>query len=225
MNSIRTKDLTKIYDTKAGSLIILDQLNLNIEPGSIVAIEGASGSGKSTLLNILGTIDVPTSGDVYYDSQELNKISNRNKERLRAQKIGFIFQNYYLLPDFTVLENVMLPLLISRYSWLQARKESMRLLEMVGLESREAHYPSQISGGEMARTGVARALVGNKRLILADEPTGNLDQNNSDRITNLLLSLQKELSFSLILVTHDRDLAMRVPVCYRLHQGKLSLVS
>ena len=221
MNFIKIKKLTKVYDINARKLVILNQLDLNIEPRSIIAIEGTSGSGKSTLLNIIGAIDVPNSGTIHYDDQELRQMSDKAKESLRVHKIGFVFQNHYLLPDFSVLENVMLPLLVARKNWFSARQQALCLLEMVDLIQRKDHYPSQISGGEMARAGVARALVGNKRLVLADEPTGNLDQANSDHIAELLWSLQKELSFSLIIVTHDRKLAKRAPIRYHLSGGKI----
>ncbi|MCB1306755.1 MAG: ABC transporter ATP-binding protein, partial [Leptospiraceae bacterium] len=190
----------------------------------IVSVEGASGEGKSTLLNIIGTMDVATSGTIRVGEHEITRMNEREKENFRAAELGFIFQHHYLLPDFTVLENVMMPLLIQRAPVRSSRDVAARMLDMVGLSHRLEHFPGQISGGEMARAGVARALVGDKKLILADEPTGNLDKNNSDRLAELLWRLQSELSFTLLIVTHDRDLAERVPVRHRLASGSLQRI-
>ncbi|HMY46590.1 MAG TPA: ATP-binding cassette domain-containing protein, partial [Leptospiraceae bacterium] len=199
-------------------------LDMDVEEGSIASVEGASGVGKSTLLHIIGTIDSATTGDIKIHGRDVHSMSQSEKEMFRARSLGFIFQHHYLLPDFTVLENVMMPLLITRESQIKSREHAEQALSWVGLSHRLNHYPSQISGGEMARAGVARALVGGKRLILADEPTGNLDKNNSDRLADLIWQLQSELKFTLMIVTHDRDLAERVPLRYRLTAGKLARI-
>lgn len=226
MQDLKIVKLSKQFEDESSSVLVLDELDLEVPAGSIVSIEGASGSGKSTLLNIIGTMDSPSSGYVKYGKQKLNYLSAREKEKFRAQKLGFIFQHYYLLPDFTVLENVMMPLLIAKHPWSEARKKSDELLKMVGLAERKEHFPARISGGEMARTGLARALAAEGiSLVLADEPTGNLDMQNSNHLADMLWDLQKELSFTLIIVTHDQDFAARIPVRYRLNLGKLERIA
>ncbi len=222
MQELVIKKLSKSFTDEAGDFLVLDRMDLTLPHGCIVSVEGASGSGKSTLLNIIGTLDSSISGEMYYGTERLDKISEKEKEKFRLESLGFIFQHHYLLPDFTVLENTMMPLLIRRISWKEAREESQSLLERVGLSARCQHYPFQISGGEMARAGVARALVGNKSLILADEPTGNLDRDNSENLVQLLWDLQKEFGFSMIIVTHDRDLAVCIPIRYQLLSGTLT---
>ncbi len=218
---IRISSLMKEFRGEGETITVLNNLYLDVPAGSIVSVEGASGEGKSTLLNIIGTIDQATSGTVIIDGAEITSMTERDKEAFRADRLGFIFQHHYLLPDFTVLENVMMPMLIQRKPVPSSRDEAANALNMVGLAERLNHYPTQISGGEMARAGVARSLVGGKQLILADEPTGNLDQRNSDRLADLLWKLQGELKFTLLIVTHDMDLAGRVPVRYRLAGGNL----
>ncbi|MDH5655761.1 MAG: ABC transporter ATP-binding protein [Spirochaetia bacterium] len=225
MLMIEIKNLTKEYRGESDTVQVLSGLDFEVPAGEIVSVEGASGEGKSTLLNILGTIDSVTSGKILIGQENIVTMSDRDKEKFRANTLGFIFQHHYLLPDFTVLENATMPLLIQRKSILQARNEAEEMLEKVGLSHRFDHYPSQISGGEMARAGVARALVGGKTLILADEPTGNLDRKNSDKLADLLWNLQDDLKFTLLIVTHDQDLAARVPDRYRLMQGKLNKIS
>lgn len=220
-NIIEIKGLVKEYRGEGETIRVLDLLDLSIAHGDVVSVEGASGVGKSTLLNIIGTIDTHTTGTIIIQGRNVTSMSDREKESFRAASLGFIFQHHYLLPDFTVIENVMMPLLIQRGNPVLARREAKEFLGLVGLGHRLDHYPSQISGGEMARAGVARALVGGKRLILADEPTGNLDKQNSDRLADLLWKLQGDLHFTLMIVTHDRDLAERVPMRYRLIGGKL----
>jgi lipoprotein-releasing system ATP-binding protein len=173
----------------------------------IVSVEGASGVGKSTLLNIIGALDDFDSGKVDVCGVDLANISSSEKEKFRAQKISLIFQHHLLLPDFTAIENVMIPLLIVGISPTKAKKSAAEILSLVGLGERMESFPSQLSGGESARVGVARALVSRKQLILADEPTGNLDRENSRNLMALILELQKEFKFSMILVTHDMELA------------------
>ena len=221
MPKVSIQKLSKSYKQENNTLPVLKKLDIDISPSSIISIEGASGSGKSTLLNILGTLEQANEGKILYGEKRLDLLNQKEKEHFRSKKLGFIFQNHYLLPDFSILENTMMPLLIARKSWKESKALSIHLLEYLGLKDRLQHYPSQISGGEMARVGVARALVGNKELLLADEPTGNLDQKNSDKLIQLLLKLQKEIGFSLVIVTHDQNLAKNAPIRYQLENGKL----
>ena len=224
-NIVEIKDLRKEYRGEGETIPVLRGLDMSVEHGRIVSVEGASGVGKSTLLNIIGTIDSSTSGSIRIQGREITDMTPRGKERFRAETLGFIFQRHYLLPDFTVQENVMMPLLILRMSPREAREKADHALSLVGLKERRFHFPNQISGGELARSGVARALVGDKKLILADEPTGNLDRTNSDKLADLLWRLQEELKFTLLIVTHDRELAERVPHRYRMLAGKLEKLS
>ncbi len=218
---IRIRNLVKEYRGEGETVRVLDHLNMEVVRGSIVSVEGASGVGKSTLLHIMATVDSHTSGSVEVLGHKVTSMNVAEKERFRARALGFIFQHHYLLPDFTLVENVMMPMLIKGLSFREAARQANDMLGQVGLSHRSTHYPSQISGGEMARAGVARALVGGKELILADEPTGNLDKKNSDRLAELLWQLQQELQFTLLIVTHDRELAARVPIRYRLVGGIL----
>ena len=220
-NKIEVRGLTKEYRGEGGTVKVLDNLELLVEAGGLVSVEGASGVGKSTLLNILGTLDRASSGSVQIAGRELTSFTESDTEYFRAHTLGFIFQHVHLLPDFTLEENVMMPLLIQRRSAALGQKEAREKLAMVGLADRVTHYPNQISGGEMARAGVARALVGDKQIILADEPTGNLDRANSENLADLLWKLQGELGFTLMIVTHDQGLAARVPVRYMLEAGIL----
>jgi ABC-type lipoprotein export system ATPase subunit len=204
---VNVKDLVKSYQVVDKSFEILQGLNLEVAPKEIVSVEGASGVGKSTLLNILGAMDSYDSGLVDVCGTELATLTERQKELFRGEKISIIFQQHMLLPDFTALENVMIPLMIAKHSKIKAREEAASMLDKVGLGERLDSFPSQLSGGESARVGVARALVAGKELVLADEPTGNLDRENSRMLMDLIRNLQQEMSFSLILVTHDMELA------------------
>ncbi|MCB1324114.1 MAG: ABC transporter ATP-binding protein [Spirochaetales bacterium] len=219
---IRIENLTKQFHGEGETVTVLSGLAMHVQEKTIVSVEGASGEGKSTLLNIIGTVDQATTGSVMVSNREVTSMSEREKEQFRAHELGFIFQHHYLLPDFTILENAMMPLLIQRNSIANAALEAERVLAMVGLAHRLQHFPSQVSGGEMARAGVARALVGGKKLILADEPTGNLDKANSDRLADLLWQLQGDLGFTLVIVTHDPELAARVPIRHKIASGRLT---
>ena len=225
MPEIKIINLTKSYNTKDKELLVLDKINLTIPEKSCITVEGRSGSGKTTFLNIIGTIDNLDSGEIIYNNQIINNFKENEKEKLRSKTIGFIFQHHYLLPDFNILENVMIPLLINGISRIDAKNESLEILKKVKLEDRKFHFPNQISGGEMARVGVARALVGDKKIILADEPTGNLDRKNADNIIKLILELQKSFGFTLILVTHDTIIAKCFKKRYQLQLGKLCEIS
>jgi len=227
MIMVKLENIYKTYISEGEEIHVLNGIDLEVEKGEIISIEGASGSGKSTLLNIIGIIDKPDQGNLWIDNIKIDVNQQNKLDEIRALKIGFIFQHYYLLPDFNILENVMMPLwIIQKRNVIidNIQKQAKELLDLVGLSNRLYHYPSQISGGEMARATVARALVGNKKLILADEPTGNLDKENSYKIIDLLWNLQKKLQFTLIIVTHDRELAEKIPKRYKLDNGKLQSI-
>jgi|YNPMSStandDraft_2_1061718.scaffolds.fasta_scaffold10335_2 lipoprotein-releasing system ATP-binding protein len=227
MIMVKLENIYKTYISEGEEIHVLNGIDLEVEKGEIISIEGASGSGKSTLLNIIGIIDKPDQGNLWIDNIKIDVNQQNKLDEIRALKIGFIFQHYYLLPDFNILENVMMPLWIMQKRNViidNIQKQAKELLDLVGLSHRLYYYPSQISGGEMARATVARALVGNKKLILADEPTGNLDKENSYKIIDLLWNLQKKLQFTLIIVTHDRELAEKIPKRYKLDNGKLQSI-
>ncbi|WP_061226425.1 ABC transporter ATP-binding protein [Leptospira interrogans] len=221
MSLIKVRNLVKNYHILDKEFKILDHLDLDVEEGEIVSVEGKSGIGKSTLLNILGSMDSSDSGEVNVCGVLLDQISEIGKERFRAEKVSFIFQHHLLLPDFTALENVSIPLLINGIQPGKARQMSIEMLDRVGLRERHDNFPSQLSGGESARVGVARALVAGKKLVLADEPTGNLDRENSRNLMALILELQKEFRFSMVIVTHDMELASLVHKRNQLSGGKL----
>ncbi len=207
MMLVNIENLNKSYFIQDKGVSILSDLNFKVEESEIVSVEGASGVGKSTLLNIIGAMDHFDTGTVHICGVDLGKISEVEKEKFRATKISFIFQHHLLLPDFSALENVTIPLLINKVNPNKAKQKAKEILERVGLGERLDNFPSQLSGGESARVGVARALVTGKQLILADEPTGNLDKTTSKSLMNMVLTLQKELRFSMIIVTHDTELA------------------
>ena len=221
MALIKIQNLNKSYYKSEKAIPILHDLDFSVEENEIVSVEGASGVGKSTLLNILGAMDDFESGTVRVCGENLSDMKERDKEKFRSEKISFIFQHHLLLPDFTALENVMMPLLISGMKRPKARMQSLEILDRVGLTTRIDNYPSELSGGESARVGVARALVVKKQLILADEPTGNLDRENSRNLMSLILELQKEFQFSMVLVTHDMELAALAFKRNRIVSGKL----
>ncbi|MBK8397125.1 MAG: ABC transporter ATP-binding protein [Leptospiraceae bacterium] len=225
MAIVKIENLKKSYYISDKGVPILWDLNLEIGVGEIVSVEGSSGVGKSTLLNILGAMDEFDSGLVEVCGVNLGEINNTEKEKFRANKISFIFQHHLLLPDFTALENVMIPLLISKMNVVKAKQEATEMLGRVGLGERLTSFPSQLSGGESARVGVARALVSKKQLVLADEPTGNLDRETSKNLMALILNLQKELSFSMVLVTHDMELATMANRRNKMISGKLQPIT
>ncbi|MHB1590491.1 MAG: ABC transporter ATP-binding protein [Sulfuricella sp.] len=202
--------LTKQVTSEGAPLIILDQLDFSASPGESVAVLGASGSGKSTLLGLLAGLDVPTGGKVLLDGTDLFALDEDGRAALRGRLVGFVFQSFQLLPALTALENVMLPLELAGVNG--ARVEAGAALERVGLARRASHYPRQLSGGEQQRVAIARAFSVNPRLLLADEPTGNLDSTTGARIIDLLFRLNQEYGTTLILVTHDERLAQR---CHR----------
>ncbi|WP_434524580.1 ABC transporter ATP-binding protein [Photorhabdus asymbiotica] len=201
---------------------VLDKISLTIMRGQSCAILGASGSGKSTLLNILGLLDQPTSGCFKFNSVNVTKVTSDERAKIRNQEIGFVFQSFNLLPRMQALDNVALPLLYRGYSRSLARKEAQYQLELVGLANRIHHRPADLSGGQRQRVAIARALVGKPSLILADEPTGNLDSVTARDIMTLLLSLNGEQGVTLVMVTHDGEIAKNMQRCLYVNDGRIS---
>jgi lipoprotein-releasing system ATP-binding protein len=200
---IRTTGITKAY----GELKVLKGINIQIEDKEVVSIVGASGAGKTTLLQILGTLDRPDGGEIYYNSSDISKLKGRNLAAFRNNNIGFVFQFHQLLPEFTALENVCIPAFIAGKSKIEAEKRATELLGFLNLSERLEHKPSELSGGEQQRVAVARALVNNPSVILADEPSGNLDTENKNELHKLFFKLRDTFGQTIIIVTHDRQLA------------------
>ncbi len=211
--------LTKRYDQGGLDVEVLRGVNLNIGIGERVAIMGASGSGKSTLLHLLGGLEKASGGEVVLDGVNINQVSAAKLARLRNKSLGFIYQSHHLLGEFTVLENVAMPLLIGGESVKQARVRASELLQRVGLGHRIEHKPGELSGGERQRAAVARALINKPCLILADEPTGNLDSKTADQVYQLMLELNQELNVSFLVVTHDHELAARMGKVLHMEDG------
>lgn len=204
---IKTKDLIKTVSTSEGELQILQPVNFSVEAGESIAIIGASGSGKSTLLGLLAGLDTATSGEIWLDGAPLHKLDEEARAQLRGEKVGFIFQSFMLVPSLTALENIMLPAEIIGLDNPKAR--ALEVLQQVGVEHRAGHYPNQLSGGEQQRVAIARAFITSPKILFADEPTGNLDAQNSDNVESLLFALNKQSQTTLILVTHDPELAKK----------------
>jgi lipoprotein-releasing system ATP-binding protein len=211
--------LRKVFVHGGRRLEILRGIDLEVRPGEMVAVVGASGVGKSTLLHVLGTLDVPTAGSIRFDGQELTRMTAARLAAFRNREIGFVFQFHHLLPEFTALENVMMPALIQRMPRTEAEARSRAMLERVGLAERLTHRPGELSGGEQQRVALARALVLEPRLLLADEPTGNLDTVTAAAMHDLFAELNRELGGSMIIVTHNPDLAARMPHQLRMVDG------
>jgi lipoprotein-releasing system ATP-binding protein len=207
---------------------VLKGIDLEIPQGKVTAIVGQSGSGKSTLLHLLATLDQPDQGEVYFENQRIDNLSRLEKDRFRNQTIGIIFQFYHLLPELTTIENVLVPRMISENTirfWRNRsryREKAIQLLELVGLGHRLSHKPSELSGGEMQRVAIARSLISSPKILLADEPTGNLDRENGEEIINLLKNLNLDEQLTIVMVTHDNTIAADADHTIRLEEGKIA---
>jgi lipoprotein-releasing system ATP-binding protein len=215
------RDLAKIYPSGKAELVVFSGLNLDVHSGEMLALVGESGAGKSTLLHLLGGLDAPSKGTIYYESTEISGLADWEKADFRNRKIGFVWQIHYLLPEFTALENVMMPLLIRGWSQGKAASESLARLDEVGLKARAWHRAGELSGGEQQRVVLARALVGRPAVLLADEPTGNLDFRTGEMIFDLLEDLHRTHSLTSVLVTHNLSFAHRCHRIISLEKGGL----
>lgn len=218
---IRAEGLGKTYAEGSLHTQVFDGLDIAVASGETVAILGASGAGKSTLLHLLGGLDVPSAGEVYVAGQKMSALSDAARGRLRNKALGFVYQFHHLLPEFTALENVMMPVLLAGQPTAEAMQRAQTLLENVGLGHRMQHKPGELSGGERQRAAVARALVNTPACVLGDEPTGNLDEKTAATVFAQMLELNRAQGTSLVLVTHDRRLARRLDRVLELQQGKL----
>ncbi|MGF1729847.1 lipoprotein-releasing ABC transporter ATP-binding protein LolD [Photobacterium kasasachensis] len=216
--------LRKVYREAQLETEVLKDVGFGINAGELVGIVGASGSGKSTLLHLLGALDQPTAGDVFFKGQKLNAMSANKQAKIRNQEIGFVYQFHHLLADFSAVENVAMPLLIGGVSSDKARSQAESMLEQVGLQHRLEHRPSELSGGERQRVAIARAIVNNPALVLADEPTGNLDHKTAIEIYELMRKLNKESGTAFLVVTHDNELAGKLDRCMHMQDGELEKV-
>jgi lipoprotein-releasing system ATP-binding protein len=224
---LRTINLYKSYRKAAVEVPVLRGVSLNVRQGELLAVVGQSGSGKSTLLHLLGTLDAPDQGEIHYAGQRIDNLPVRDRDHLRNARFGMIFQFYHLLPELTTLENVLSPLMIAHGVWSYIRHRSEhraraeKLLEMVGLSHRLKHRPRELSGGEMQRAAIARALIAQPDLLLADEPTGNLDQTTGQEIIQILRTLNREQNLTIVMVTHDRAIADQADRTVRLASGRI----
>lgn len=225
MTALEARGIGKHYVGGDGGIItVLDGVDLAVERGEMVAIIGASGAGKSTLLHLLGALDRPTRGDVVVAGHPLGGLDDDAVSALRNRTVGFVFQFHHLLREFTALENVMMPLRIAGIDDSQARRRATELLDRMGLAGRAHHRPAQLSGGEQQRTAVARALAADPSVLLADEPSGNLDHTNSERLHDLFAQLTREMEIAMVVVTHNRSLAARADRVLQLEEGRLSRI-
>jgi putative ABC transport system ATP-binding protein len=221
---IEAHGLTKVYRRGGEELVVLDSLDLTMEEGHFYALMGPSGSGKTTLLNLVGGLDEPDSGELIVAGEDLARIGGSALSRWRAQSIGFIFQGFNLIPVLSALENVMLPLNLTPLSAKRRREQAMYALELVGLQDRAKHRPKQLSGGQEQRVAIARAFVTDPKVILADEPTGDLDRSSADAVLELMVRLNQELQKTILMVTHDPAAAQRAQSIVHLDKGRLGAV-
>ena len=219
---LHAKGLSKTYLMGQRSIQVLRNIDITVERGEFLALRGASGAGKSTLLHLLGGLDLPNTGEISFDGQNLLKLSSNDLVKLRNRRVGFIFQAYHLLPELSALENVILPGRMARVPVNQLIPRATELLTRVGLAERLEHRPYELSGGEQQRVAIARSLINNPDLILADEPTGNLDTRTGDEIINLLCQLREERQTTLIMATHSSTIAARAPRVIELQDGQLA---
>jgi lipoprotein-releasing system ATP-binding protein len=225
MNNVilNSQKLCKSYNDGSANVEVLKGIDLTISQGDRIAIIGPSGSGKSTLLHLMGGLDKPTTGEVTISDVNWQKISEKQRCQLRNQRLGFVYQFHHLLPEFTAVENVAMPLLLSGMAVKNAEQQASDMLDHVGLQHRKVHKPAQLSGGERQRVAIARALVHQPHCVLADEPTGNLDQTTASKVFDLMLDLNRQMNTALVIVTHDPQIAQRMDRVFVLHEGTLSL--
>ncbi len=215
---LSSRDLSKSYRMGGKEVRAVDKVNFDLAPGASVCVIGASGAGKSTLLQLLGGLDFPTTGNVRFDGIDIYKLSDKERARIRNKRIGFVFQFYHLLPEFSAIENVMLPAMIGGR---KAKEKALGILKSVGLADRAAHKPGELSGGESQRVAIARALINDPEVLLCDEPTGNLDSATSESIYQLLLDIKSNSGTALVIVTHDDNLSKRTDSALRLKDGRI----
>jgi ABC-type lipoprotein export system ATPase subunit len=223
-NILKTEKLSKEYTLPKGKLCVFEGIDFEVEKGDLVAIMGVSGVGKTTLLNLLGLLDKPTEGKIYLDGDDVLTKTEREKAAIRNQKIGFVFQFYHLLPEFTALENIGFPLLIKGSDRKEALSQAMNILREISLEEKASFRPNQLSGGEQQRIAIARALINKPKLLLADEPTGNLDWKTGLKILELVRDLHQKRGLSSIVVTHNEKVAKFCGKVYSMESGQLKLL-
>jgi len=216
---IQLNNIEKLYRTDSIETLALTNINLQINKGEFLSIMGPSGSGKSTLLNIMGLLDKPSSGEILIDGDKLENYRDGKLARIRNHKIGFVFQSYHLVNDLSVVDNVEIPLIYRTMSGKERRRRALEALEKVGLNARTKHFPTQLSGGQRQRVAIARAIVGNPEIILADEPTGNLDSVMGQEILEILKSLVNDMGTTIVMVTHDDSIALKTDRIVRLFDG------
>mgnify|MGYP000851336802 CR=1 FL=1 len=214
-------DLHKSFTIGNRRLDILKNISFSVKAGDFVSLQGASGAGKSTLLNLIGMLDRPDAGSILIEGKQTRQMSDHDLARIRNHKIGFVFQSYHLLPEFDALENISMPARIARRPHAEVRERAVKLLEQVGLAGRADHRPSELSGGEQQRVAIARSLINNPSLLIADEPTGNLDSKTGREILDLLLRLRSERSCTLIIATHDSEIAAQANQTFHIVDGSL----
>lgn len=217
---IQLKNISKVYRTDTIETTALHELHLDIKKGEFISIMGPSGCGKSTLLNIIGLLDAPSAGTITIDGHTITDYQSKATAKFRNEKLGFIFQSFHLIPDLSVADNVELPLLYRKIPAAERRRLSLEALEAVNLNNRTQHYPGQLSGGQKQRVAIARAIVGKPTILLADEPTGNLDSVMGNEIMSILLKLNEELQTTIVMVTHDENMANKTHNLLRLFDGK-----
>ncbi|GGX51738.1 lipoprotein-releasing ABC transporter ATP-binding protein LolD [Saccharospirillum salsuginis] len=203
---------------------VLSHIDFSVEPGELVSIVGSSGSGKTTLLNLLAGLDTPSEGDVYMAGQALSKLGDRERARLRNQYMGFVFQFHHLLPEFSALENIVMPMVIGGHYRSDSHQKAHDLLERVGMKDRALHRPAELSGGERQRVAIARALINEPKVVLMDEPTGNLDDSTSEQVHDLIMELNRDSNASFVVVTHNQEWAQQMPRQLRLKKGRISTI-